>query len=222
MRWYNSSIGKKFIMGLTGALMVLFIIAHMLGNLTIFAGPNGLDAYAEHLRTIPPLLWIFRAVMLCALVLHVWTGFSLYLENKAARPVGYQMKQNQKTTFSAENMIWTGLLLLVFIVYHLLQVTFHATNPTTYGFMDAAGRPDVFKMVVLNLQHFGIAAVYAAAMIVLLLHLRHGVQSLFQSLGLTNDSTLPKLETGGRWTAGILMLGFILIPITIFFGVVKL
>jgi succinate dehydrogenase / fumarate reductase, cytochrome b subunit len=222
MQWYSTSLGKKFIMAVTGLIMVGFILVHMIGNFTLFAGAAGINAYAEGLRAIPPLLWGFRLVMLVVFVLHVWTGISLYLENKAARPVAYARQQLERTSFSARTMVWTGLLLGVFIVYHLLHFTIRVTHPEISHFVDAAGRHDVFAMVVLSFQRFFPAAMYAAAMIILLLHLAHGVQSFFQSLGLSRDDTLPRLEMGGRGVAFVLMVGFLLVPLSIFFGLVRL
>lgn len=220
MRWYKTSLGKKFIMGITGFAMVGFAIAHMLGNLSIFGGANGINAYAEHLRVFPPGLWAFRGVMLVAFVLHIWTGITLYLENKAARPVQYAMKKNDRTTFSAETMIWTGILLGAFVVYHLLHFTVHAFNPEFNQLVDTLGRFDVFAMVSGSFSNFVVSFFYVAAMVVLLLHLRHGIQSFFQSLGLTNDATLPKLTTGGRWAAGVVAIGFLFTPVLLYFNVI--
>jgi len=217
MRWYSTSLGKKFIMAITGLLMVLFVVAHMLGNMTTFGGENGLNAYAEHLRAFPPALYAFRLVMALAFVVHVWMGFTLYIQNKAARPVDYAKKQSDKTTFSAQTMIWTGLILGAFVVYHLLHFTIHAFNPEYNALVDAMGRFNVFAMVTSAFHHFPVAFIYVLAMIILLLHLRHGIQSFFQSLGLTNDSTQPLLVTGGRWAAGALAIGFLVIPVLIFF-----
>jgi len=217
MRWYSTSLGKKFIMAITGLLMVLFVVAHMLGNMTTFGGENGLNAYAEHLRAFPPALYGFRAVMALAFVVHIWMGVTLYLQNKAARPVDYAKKQNDKTTFSALTMIWTGLLLGVFVIYHLLHFTLHTFNPEFNALADAEGRFNVFAMVSSAFHQFPIAFIYVVAMVILLLHLRHGIQSFFQSLGLTNDSTQPPLITGGRWVAGVLAIGFLVIPVLIYF-----
>lgn len=217
MRWYTTSLGKKFIMAITGLLMVLFVVAHMLGNMTTFGGENGLNAYAEHLRAFPPALYAFRAVMALAFVVHIWMGFKLYLENKAARPVDYAKKQNDKTTFSAQTMIWTGLVLGVFVIYHLLHFTLHTFNPEFNQLVDAMGRFNVFAMVTSAFHQFPITFIYVVAMVILLLHLRHGIQSFFQSLGLTNDATQPCLITGGRWVAGLLAIGFLVIPVLIFF-----
>lgn len=227
MQWYKSSLGKKFIMAVTGLLMVLFVIVHMLGNFTIFGGADGINAYAEGLRAVPPFLWGFRLVMLAAFMVHIWMGVNLYLENKSARPTEYAMKKNQRTSFSAQTMIWTGILLAAFVVYHILHFTAHvAIDPAIAAGVgqnfDAAGRPDVFAMVVQAFGQFVVTLIYAAAMVVLLLHLAHGVQSFFQSLGVNNDATLPFLEKWGRGVAFVIMVGFVLIPVTIFFGVIKL
>lgn len=222
MRWYKSSLGKKFLMAITGLAMVGFVFAHMAGNLTILWGADGLNAYAEHLRAFPPLLYAFRAVMVVAFLLHLYLGFSLYLENKAARPVAYFQKKNLRATFSSENMIWTGILLGSFAIYHLLHFTLHAMNPEFNQMVDVAGRFDVYQMVVVSFQKFSVALLYVAAMVVLLLHLRHGIQSFFQSLGLTNDATLPLLTTGGRWVAGLVAIGFLVAPVLVYFGALNL
>lgn len=221
MRWYTTSLGKKYIMGVTGALLVLFVVAHMLGNLSTFGGAAGLNAYAEHLRAFPPFLWAFRGLMVVAFLLHIFTGATLYLENRAARPVGYANKKNERTTFSAQTMIWTGVLLLIFAVIHLLHFTIHAWNPEWAQLKDAAGRFDVFAMVSSSLSQGLVSFFYIAAMVVLLFHLLHGVQSFFQSLGLTNENTFCGINLGGKVVAFVVALGFVLIPLTILFGIVK-
>jgi succinate dehydrogenase / fumarate reductase cytochrome b subunit len=220
MRWYNTSLGKKYIMAVTGIFLILFVIAHMLGNLSVFGGAASLNAYAEHLRAFPPLLWGFRGVMALAFVIHIWMGITLYLENKSARPVAYAKKVNDRTSFSALNMIWTGLLLLAFVVYHILHFTTHTLNPEFAGMVEPSGAFNVFAMVSSAFHHFGVALVYVIAMIILLLHVSHGFQSFFQSLGWTNYRTLPGLEKASRVVAFVLMFGFIIIPIALFFGVI--
>ena len=220
MRWYTTSLGKKYIMGVTGLLMVVFVLAHMLGNLSTFGGANALNAYAEHLRAFPPGLWAFRGLMALAFLVHIFTGLTLYVQNRAARPVAYANKKNDRTSFSALTMVWTGLLLGVFAVYHLLHFTLHAGNPQWNELKDAAGRFDVFAMVSQGLSG-GVAWLYVGAVVVLLLHLLHGIQSLFQSLGLTNENTFCGINLGGKVVAAVVALGFVLIPLTIMFGIVK-
>ena len=221
MRWYTTSLGKKFIMGVTGLLMVVFVVAHMLGNLSTFGGAHALNAYAEHLRAFPPGLWAFRGLMALAFVVHIFTGVLLYLENRAARPVAYANKKNERTSFSALTMVWTGLLLGAFVVYHLLHFTLHAFNPEWNALQDAEGRFNVFAMVSQGLQGGPVSWLYIGAAVVLLLHLLHGIQSFFQSLGLTNENTFCGINLGGKVTAFVVALGFVLIPLTILFGIVK-
>ncbi len=217
MRLFSDSIGRKLVMAVTGLLMVLFVIMHLLGNLSIFAGPNGINAYAEKLRALGPLMWAFRAVMLAAVVLHVVFAIQVTLENSAAKPIKYAVQKHVKSTFSSRTMIWTGLVLLGFILYHLLQFTFHVTPDVQTG-QDAAGRFDVFSMVLTSLKLAPIAIVYVVGMIALFLHLRHGIQSSFQTLGLNNSKTLPRFTVGGRWASALLLVGFGSIPVLILVG----
>ena len=217
----NSSVGRKILMSITGQLLIIFILIHLIGNSTIFFGPNGINAYAEHLHSLPPLVWGFRLFMLAAIGVHIIYGVQLTLENKAANPGAYAVKKNLKATFASENMIWTGLALLAFIVYHLLQFTVHVTPDIVIG-LDAVNRPDVFKMVVTSFSNGLIALVYAAAMVMLFLHLSHGIQSFVQTMGWNNEKTLPAFGTGGKVVAAFLMVAYISIPAVILAGILKL
>jgi succinate dehydrogenase / fumarate reductase cytochrome b subunit len=221
MHWYQTSLGKKYIMAVTGLGMVGFIIAHMIGNLTIYAGPNAINSYAEKLHLLVPLLWGYRVVMLAIVLAHICTGVILYLENRRARPTGYQCKKNVKTSFPAETMIWTGLLLGVFITYHLLHFTVRITNPDISNILDSFGRPNVYAMVAMSFAKASISIAYVFAMTILLLHLYHGIQSIFQSLGLNTAGTLPLIEKSGRSIAFVLLLGFASIPVVFLFGILK-
>ena len=221
MHWYQTSLGKKYIMAITGLGMVGFVIVHMIGNLTIYAGQNAINAYAEKLHLLVPLLWSFRAVMLTLVLAHICTGVTLYLENRKARPVGYACKKNLKTSLPAETMIWSGLLLGAFVVYHLLHFTVRVTNPDISSFVDAFGRSDVYAMIGLSFARASISIVYVLAMTVLLLHLYHGIQSIFQSFGMNSSRTLPVIETSGRAAAFVLLLGFASIPVVFLFGILN-
>lgn len=222
MRWLSSSLGKKYVMGLTGFFLVFFVLAHMLGNMSTFWGAAGLNAYAEHLRALPPVLWAFRAMMIVAVVLHLLFGLTLYLQNKAARPVDYACKKNERTTFSARSMVWTGLLLLVFILIHLVQFTFHGLLPSGAVIANTAeGHFNVFAMVSTSLSSGGVSVFYLASIVVLLLHILHGASSFLQSLGATNENTFCGITTGGKVAAFVIAFGFVLIPLSILFGIVK-
>jgi succinate dehydrogenase / fumarate reductase cytochrome b subunit len=223
MKFIASTVGRKLLMAVTGVLMLCFIIIHVLGNSTIYFG--WLNAYAEHLHALPPLVWAFRLVMLLVFAVHVYFGIVLSLENSAARPQAYAVKKDRRATFAGKNMIWTGVLIAGFLVYHLLHFTLHVTNPAisagVAGNVDALGRPDVLKMVVLSFQQAGIAAVYVIAMIVLALHLSHGAQSFMQTFGLNNDNTIAIFEKIGVAVAVIFFIGYASIPIAVFVGILK-
>jgi succinate dehydrogenase / fumarate reductase cytochrome b subunit len=215
----QSSVGRNILMALTGLLMVLFVIAHMLGNLTIFA--SFINAYAEHLHSLPALVWIYRVVMIGAVLLHIFIGIQLTLENRAAKPQRNTLTKYRSVTFAGETMIWTGLLLLVFIIYHLLHFTVRITNPGISNFVDALGRPDVYRMVVLSFRHGIISVIYAVAMIILFFHLSHGIQSFVQTIGWNNDRTLPIVRRTGLVISVILLIGFVSVPFTVIVGILR-
>jgi len=204
-------------MGVTGLFMLLFVVVHLLGNSSIFAGPDGINAYAEKLHGLGPFVWAFRVFLGAMFVLHVIFGLLLTLENWAANPNKYAVKRMLKATFAGETMIWTGVLLFSFIVYHLLQFTFRVTPDIVLG-NDAEGRFDVFTMVRDSLRIVPIALIYLAAMVTLFLHLSHGIQSTFQSIGFNNDKTLPQYEALGKALSVIFLLGYSAIPVFIVAG----
>lgn len=220
MRILNSSVGRKILMSVTGQLLIIFVLIHLIGNSTIFFGPNGINAYAEHLHSLPPLVWAFRLFMLAAIAVHICYGIQLTLENKAANPGAYAVKKQLKASFASENMIWTGLLLLAFIIYHLLQFTIHATPDIVVG-LDAVNRPDVFKMVVTSFSSGLISVLYAVAMVMLFLHLSHGIPSFLQTMGWNNEKTIPVFGAGGKLISAVLMLAYISIPAVILVGILK-
>lgn len=219
MQLFTSTVGRKVLMAITGQFLVLFIIVHLLGNSSIFI-PGGLNAYAEHLHALPPLVWGFRLVILCVAAIHIIFGIQLSLENRAANPDSYAVKNLKRATLSSTSMLYTGLLLLTFILYHLLQFTVRATPDIKVG-VDALGRVDVFGMVTNSFSHGIIAFIYIAAMVVLFLHLSHGIQSFFQTMGWNNDKSLPVFSKIGKVAAVVFLLGYASIPFVIVTGILK-
>lgn len=221
MKLVSNSVGKKIIMAVTGQVLVLFIIAHVIGNSTIYFG--ALNAYAEHLHALAALVWANRFVMLAVISIHIFFGISLTLENRAANPEPYAVRKSLRTTFASKNMIWTGLLIGAFLLYHLLHFTFQVTDPATAASanLDAAGRPDVFAMVLAGFQNVLISIIYIVSMAALLLHMSHGISSSFQSLGLNNEHALPFFEKAGSVIAYMLFIAFISIPVMIVIGLMK-
>jgi len=225
MYLFTNMVGRKMVMSISGLAMVLFVILHLLGNTSIFAGPDGINAYAMMLRGLTPFLWIMRLVMFTAVCLHAFFGVRLSLENHYARPEAYAVKKNIRSTFTGRNMIWTGAFIASYLVFHLLHFTLHVISPGLsaggHGHMDELGRPDVYLMVVSSFRHFTVSVIYISAMAALALHLYHGIQSLFQTLGLNTEKTLHFFVRAGAVAAIILSLGFISIPLGIFAGIVR-
>ncbi len=214
MRLLSDSIGRKVVMAVTGLLMVLFVVGHLLGNLSIFAGANGINAYAAKLHEMAPVVWITRVVMLVAVVTHLAISIQITLENEAANPNKYAVDRSLRATFASKSMIWTGLLLGVFIVGHLLHFTVRSLPGTVVG-LDAIGRFDVFAMVTDAFRKASVSILYVVAMVALFLHLSHGVQSLFQTLGLSNDKLQPAYGAGGKVLSTVFLIGYGAIPVAI-------
>ncbi|UFS68608.1 succinate dehydrogenase cytochrome b subunit [Geomonas sp. RF6] len=221
MHIFKSTVGRKILMSVSGQLLILFVLVHLMGNSAIFLGPSVINGYAEHLNSLLPLVWSMRVAMLIALLVHVTYGVQLTLENKEAKPKGYAVQRQLRANFASRNMIWTGVLLALFIAYHLLQFTFKVT-PEVAALTATIGRYDVYAMVVTTLRRGVIAATYIFAMVMLYLHLRHGIPSFLQTMGWNNARTLSPISAMGKAVSALLMLGYMAIPVTILFGVLNI
>ena len=222
MQLFTSSIGRKILMAITGQAMVLFAVIHLLGNSSIFGWlTGGINAYAHHLHSLPaPIIIGFRLGLLVFACVHIWFGIQLTIENRGGRPKEYAVKSTQKATFASENMIWTGVLLMAFILYHLAHFTFQIINPDTAALknmvdLHGASVPNVLGMVVSAFQNMLVTLIYAGAMLILFLHLSHGIQSFFQTMGWSNDRVQPFLTKAGTLAALALFLGYAAVPLTI-------
>jgi succinate dehydrogenase / fumarate reductase cytochrome b subunit len=217
----NNTVAKKVVMAVTGTMLTAFTLVHLLGNSSVFIGPEGINAYAMSLQSLGPLVWVFRTTLLAVFVLHVLFGTALALENRAARPHKYAVTRHLRATVAGRTMIWTGLFFAGFLVFHLLHFTFHVITPelSARAHLDLMGRPDVFTMVVRSFQRYLFPGVYITGVAALALHLSHGMQSLFQTTGLNNDRTLPVFTKAGRIAAVVLLLGYASIPLAIFTGI---
>jgi succinate dehydrogenase / fumarate reductase cytochrome b subunit len=217
MRLFSDSIGRKVVMAITGLLMVLFVVGHLLGNLTIFGGQDGINAYAAKLHEIAPLVWGTRIVMGVAVLLHLYIAIQITMENSAAKPDKYAVTNSLRATFASKTMIWTGVVIGAFVAYHLLQFTFRVT-PNLVLQLDALDRFDVYTMVVASLSSAVTSVLYVVAMIALFLHLSHGIQSVFQTLGWSNAVLLPRYAVAGKVVSGIFLVGLGSIPVVILVG----
>ena len=223
VRALSSSVGAKAVMAVSGAFLIVFLFGHVSGNLLVWSGPDAINGYAAFLHSHTGLLWGMRAAVVVALLLHGLTSVRLTLENREARPVGYATRSHRAATFSGLNMIWTGLLALAYLVYHLLHFTVGSVHSAHFkdGLPPAGGLPDVYTMVVRSFSHPGITPVYAVAMVLLGLHLSHAISSAFQTLGLTNTRYRPVIERLGPAVATVLVVGFLSVPLGVLAGWVR-
>ena len=219
----ESSVGRKIVMAASGLSMLAFVLVHLLGNATLYYGPGGINAYAGTLHRFGAFVWSFRLVMLTMLLLHVFYGIQVTLENRAAKPQAYAVRENLASTFAGRSMIWTGLLIGLFILLHLLHFTFQVISPEIAAgrHLDIQGRPDVFMMVVQSFRKLPAVLLYLAALGALVLHLIHSIQSSFQTLGLNSAKTLPYMIRAGALAAMLIFLGYATFPISIVTGLIK-
>lgn len=212
----DSTIGKKVVMAVTGIVLFGFVLGHMLGNLQVYLGPEALNAYAESLRTLlhGAGLWIARAVLLLSVGLHIWSAAGLWQKNRSARPIRYKMFAPRASSFASRTMYWSGPLLALFIIYHLLHFTLGTVHPDF--------RPgDVYRNVVVGFQQPAAAVFYIVAMLALGLHLYHGVWSLLHTLGLAHPRWNPLRHTLATFFAAAVVIGNISFPVAVLTGFIK-
>lgn len=218
---YRTTIGKKLIMAITGLILVGFLIGHMWGNLHTFEGPQALNAYGAFLRTVgePALtneqaLWMVRIVLLVSAILHIWAAVSLTRLDWASRPVGYRTKKAVAGSLAARTMRWSGVLIAVFIVYHILQFTIGTLHPDFR-------RGDIYYNVTVAFRNPVVTLFYVVVMAFIGLHLWHGVWSTFQTLGLNNRGRNRFWGGVAAVVSVVVALGFITVPLAIATGLVR-
>lgn len=220
--YWQSSIGKKLVVAITGLAMVLFLAGHLTGNLLIYAGREAFNDYAEFLHSAGhgSLIWIARIGLLVVVVLHVWATILLHRENKAARPKEYAYPNTIQASKSSRLMIWSGLTILAFIIFHILHFTVRVNSHLAeVGATDPYGMViDGFKAGFLN---FIVVLFYLIAMTCLCSHLSHGVASIFQTLGLRSKKSQELIYKASLAYTAVIYFGFISVPIAIFLGLVK-
>ncbi len=236
-----TSLGKKYIMAVSGLILVGFVIGHMAGNLQMFLHPDWINAYAYKLQNLPyGLLWIVRLVLLAAVVAHIVTAMLLVIENRRARPQGYSVDKPIQATFASRTMRYSGVILLAFIVFHILHFTTQHVHPEfrdlyrplegvgtihgAYDLLEATGKNhvhDVYSMVAIGFsaQYWYISLFYVIAMGLLFLHLSHGISSMFQSVGLRNHTWRIRLDRAALVIAIALFVGFASIPVAGLLGI---
>lgn len=226
-RVWQSSLGKKYLMALTGAALFVFLIGHLLGNLQVFGAPELINEYAHFLKSKPGLLWGARLGLLACVGVHIASAVSLAALNKAARPVGYAKPGAYGATKASQYMLVSGLVILAFVVYHLAHFTallpgingqgdFRRLTTTLHG----ETVPDVYGTMILGFQVWWVALFYIIAQVLLFLHLSHGLAAMFQSLGLRNHVWWPRLQLATRLVSLGILLGYLSIPAAIYLRMV--
>jgi len=224
---FGSSLGKKYIMAASGCVLFLFVVAHLLGNLQVFLGPEAINRYGHFLQSNLELIWPARIFLLLMVTLHVWSAAKLSRENKTARPTSYAGNPvPPAASYASRTMLMSGLIVLFFIIYHLLHYTVmvKAVNLTGQdfaakpGFFDVQGRHDIFKMMVVGFNNGWVAGFYIFSIGLLCLHLSHGVSAMFQSMGWKNETYRPLLDKLARVAAWLIFLGYASIPLAILLG----
>jgi succinate dehydrogenase / fumarate reductase cytochrome b subunit len=210
----RSLVGKKVIMAVTGVILFLFVVGHLLGNLQIFAGPERLNAYSAFLKGAGEILWAVRVVLLAALILHIVAAVQVSRASKRARPIPYAVKKDIETGYAARTMLWSGPLIFVYVVYHLAMFTFLVTGP---GYSPT----DVYRNEVLAFRMPVVTAAYILAIVFLGMHLYHGAWSMIHTLG----GSGPRYRTLRRMVAPVvaivITLGYIAIPVAVLAGLVS-
>ena len=218
---FRSSIGRKYLMAVTGCLLFGFVVVHLLGNLQIFLGPDHINAYAALLQGNKLVLWSFRIGLAAIALIHIVTAISLALENRAARPEPYLNSKPPYSTLASRTMLFGGCFIFFFILFHLLHFTVGAVQPDVMHFTDKAGRHDVYRMMVQGFRNPLVSGVYILGMAFLYLHLSHGISSFFQSLGLKNRHYAGLISGFGQGAALVILLGNCAIALAALTGVLK-
>jgi len=216
----RTTVALKIVMAVTGIIFLLFVLAHMYGNLKALSGQEAFDGYAHHLRVLgePMLpysgfLWVMRIGLIVSLVLHVWAALSLGRRNRAARSQRYVKKKAVASTLSSRTMLWGGIALLAFIVFHILQFT--TLTIEVGGSFDSP-----YDRLVAAFETWWLLAVYVVAMVALGMHLRHGIWSATQTLGWSNRDRQPAIKATALVVALVVVVGFLIPPLAIAFGLV--
>jgi len=220
--YLKTSIGRKVLMAITGLIQFGFVVGHMIGNLQIFIGQDQLNAYAQALKDLPALTWSVRIIVLVSIIVHIWNAVRLYFENRASRPIRYVINSTVQASLASRTMFWTGLGVLLYVVYHLLHFTFIVTNPRYEHLVDAAGRHDVYSMVVLGFQNYLISAVYLIALFLVAYHLSHALFSFLQTLGLNNPRLQATLKGIVYVISVVIFIGYASMPVAVLTGFINL
>jgi succinate dehydrogenase / fumarate reductase cytochrome b subunit len=214
IRFYQASIGKKVVMALTGVVLFGYLVGHLAGNLQVFLGAERMDNYAAFLHATPTLLWPVRALLVVCIVLHIVASIQLTRLKQEARPVGYVKSEAIASSYASRTMMWSGPIIAAFVVYHILDLTTGAANTAQFRELHA------YENLVYSFRRIPVSGFYIVAMVLLGMHLYHGLWSIFQSVGFSHPRYTPAIKRAAAWVAILLVAGFISIPIAVMTGLV--
>jgi succinate dehydrogenase / fumarate reductase cytochrome b subunit len=221
VRFYEAPIGKKAVMAITGVLLFGYVIAHLIGNLQIYSpNPDQINHYAAFLHnpSNAPALWLARLILLAAVILHITAAVQLWRMAQTARPVSYVKKDEAATSYASRTMRWTGVIVGAFVIFHVLHLTVGSVVPLQEI---GPNEPNVRANVISGFQNPAISGFYILAMILLCMHLNHGLWSMFQSLGFNHPRYTPKLKKGAALVSTLIAVGNCSIPVAVLAGLVK-
>lgn len=216
----NSQVGRKVMTGLTGIGLMLFLVGHLAGNLSIFGSSEAFNAYTHKLESLGPLLYVIEAGLAFFFLYHTILGVSIWLKRRKARPQGYDTYKTRggasHQSLASRSMIYTGSIILIFLVLHIIHFKFGADYQTILESQGGIEARDLRKLVIEEFQKTWVVLGYVFVMVLAVLHLSHGFWSAFTSLGMKHNDTSKKVQMGAYAFAIIIMLGFIFIPVYIY------
>jgi len=220
VRFYEAPIGKKVIMALTGVILFGYVVAHLLGNLQIFGDPEQINKYAAFLHSPANagLLWVARGALLVAVIMHIVASVQLWKLKSDARPVAYVKKEDAAATYASRTMMWSGPIVAAFVIFHVLHLTVGAVLPLQEI---GPNEPNVRANVIAGFSNPTVSAFYILAIILLCMHLYHGLWSMFQSLGFSHPRYTPRLKKGAAIFAILIAIGNCSIPVAVMAGLLK-
>jgi succinate dehydrogenase / fumarate reductase cytochrome b subunit len=220
VRFYEAPIGKKVIMALTGVILFGYVVAHLLGNLQIFGDPEQINKYAAFLHSPANagLLWVARGALLVAVIMHIVASVQLWKLKSDARPVAYVKKEDAAATYASRTMMWSGPIVAAFVIFHVLHLTVGAVLPLQEI---GPNEPNVRANVIAGFSNPAVSAFYILAMVLLCMHLYHGLWSMFQSLGFSHPRYTPRLKKGAAIFAILIAIGNCSIPVAVMAGLLK-
>jgi succinate dehydrogenase cytochrome b subunit len=222
--FFRSSIGKKWVVAVTGGILLIYVIGHLIGNLQVFSGPGDaekpaqINTYARFLKSLGSLLWVVRIGLLIAVVAHIIATVKLTIENRRAKGGEVQFKRSAQARISTKTMIWSGTYIFCFVIYHLAHFTWLVVHPEWQHMHDPHGLHDVYAMMLIGFSYPLVSVFYIVGMILLCAHLSHGIESSAQTLGVQTQRVRGIFALGGRALALILAIGYISIPVAVLAG----